>query len=94
MSLIGNTLRSKLLIYHPRLFCFIGTILIFFTSFRLARDYGLHLLYKKEFHDIFDAEKDHKEYGPLLQRMKVVTADGESQMDEDQWEAASMSQIL
>jgi hypothetical protein len=38
---------------------------------------------------MFDAEKEHREYGPLLQRMKVVTADGESQMDEDQWEAAS-----
>ncbi len=35
--------------------------------------------------------QDHKEFGPLLEKMKVVDSKGESQMDEDQWEAASKS---
>lgn len=58
---------------------------------RLANEHGLHLLYKEEFHKIFVAEREHREFKPLLQRMKVVSASGESQMDEDQWEAASTS---
>ena len=48
-------------------------------------------MYKEEFHKIFVAEREHREFKPLLQRMKVVSASGESQMDEDQWEAASTS---
>jgi mRNA (guanine-N7-)-methyltransferase len=59
------------------------------VSGRLAREHGLHLLYKEEFHNIFQAEREHREFKPLLQRMKVVSASGESQMDEDQWDAAS-----
>jgi len=55
----------------------------------LAAEYGLRLLYKKEFHEIFAEEQDHKEYGPLLTRMKVRTPEGDSDLDEDQWEAAS-----
>lgn len=57
----------------------------------LARDVGLELKYRKEFHDVYAEFHDDKEFGPLLQRMKVVDSDGESQMDEDQWEAASES---
>ena len=49
----------------------------------------MELLYKKEFHHIFEEHEDHPEFAPLLQRMHVVDANGESQMDEDQWEAAS-----
>lgn len=60
----------------------------------MAQEYGLQLVYKKEFHDIFQEEQDHKDFGPLLQRMKVVAANGESEMDEDQWEAASESFIF
>lgn len=56
---------------------------------RLAQEYSLYSLYREEFHDIFQAEKDDKEFGALLQRMKVVDSQGASQMDEDQWEAAS-----
>jgi mRNA (guanine-N7-)-methyltransferase len=47
-------------------------------------EHGLHLLYKHEFHDVFEAEREHADHGPLLTRMKVVSATGESQMDEDQ----------
>lgn len=55
----------------------------------MASEYKLRLLYRAEFHDIYAEHHEHPEFGPLLQRMKVVDAQGESQMDEDQWEAAS-----
>jgi mRNA (guanine-N7-)-methyltransferase len=56
---------------------------------QLALEHDLHLIEKKEFHQIFMEEREHRDYGALLKRMKVVDNDGESQMDEDQWEAAS-----
>ncbi|KAI0747663.1 mRNA capping enzyme-domain-containing protein [Daedaleopsis nitida] len=56
----------------------------------LASEYGLELVYKKEFHHIFEEHQDHPEFAPLLQRMHVVDANGESAMDEDQWEAANV----
>ena len=56
---------------------------------RLAGEYDLRLNYVKEFHEVFSENSDHPDFGPLLQHMKVVDANGESQMDEDQWEAAS-----
>ena len=49
----------------------------------------MELVYKKEFHEIFEEHSEHAEFAPLLQRMHVVDANGESQMDEDQWDAAS-----
>lgn len=55
----------------------------------MAQEYSLYPIYRKEFHDIFEAEKDDKEFSSLLQWMKVVDSQGVSQMDEDQWEAAS-----
>lgn len=58
----------------------------------MASEYQLRVVYKEEFHDVFAEHHEHPEFGPLLQRMKVVDASGESQMDEDQWEAASKSQ--
>ncbi len=61
--------------------------MIFFS--RLATEYGLHLTYVKEFHEVFADNQEHAEFGPLLEKMKVVDANGESSMDEDQWEAAS-----
>ena len=56
---------------------------------RMASEYKLQLIYRAEFHDIYAEHSEHAEFGPLLQRMKVVDEHGESQMDEDQWEAAS-----
>lgn len=38
---------------------------------------------------MYEEHQEHQEFGPLLVRMKVVDANGESSMDEDQWEAAS-----
>ncbi|KAI0340167.1 hypothetical protein BDW22DRAFT_445562 [Trametopsis cervina] len=57
---------------------------------KLADEYGLVPVYVKEFHEVFAENEDHKEFGPLLQNMRVVDANGESQMDEDQWEAANI----
>ena len=59
------------------------------SRFRLAAEYGLHPIYKREFHDVFEEFRAHHEFEPLLQRMKVVDEKGETDMDEDQWEAAS-----
>ncbi|KAI0060810.1 guanine-N(7)-methyltransferase [Artomyces pyxidatus] len=57
---------------------------------QLAAEYNLHPVYKKEFHDVFQEFHEHPEFKPLLQRMKVVDADGAAEMDEDQWEAANI----
>ncbi|WVF66975.1 hypothetical protein IAT40_001718 [Kwoniella sp. CBS 6097] len=56
----------------------------------LALEYGLKLLYKKPFHDILQEEKETRDFGPLLGKMGVVNGQGESAMDEDQWEAANI----
>jgi hypothetical protein len=61
---------------------------------RLAEKYDLHPVYKKEFHEVFEEFQEHPEFKPLLQRMKVVDANGETEMNEDQWEAASTSFLL
>ncbi|KAF7322820.1 mRNA cap guanine-N7 methyltransferase [Mycena chlorophos] len=57
---------------------------------QLAAEYGLHPVYKEEFHDIFSEHQDHAEFGPLMVKMKVVDSNGESAMDEAQWEAANI----
>jgi len=60
---------------------------------RLAAEYGLYPIYKKEFHDVFEEFQEHPEFKPLLQRMNVIDSNGETEMDEDQWEAASTSSL-
>ncbi|KAF9483812.1 guanine-N(7)-methyltransferase [Pholiota conissans] len=60
------------------------------TFERMAADHGLDLLYKKEFHQVFEEHQDNPEFKSLLVRMKVVDEDGASAMDEDQWEAANI----
>ncbi|KZO97880.1 guanine-N(7)-methyltransferase [Calocera viscosa TUFC12733] len=57
---------------------------------RLAAEYGLVQEYRKDFADLLNEEREHEVYGPLLRRMKVIDAAGESDMDEEQWEAASI----
>ncbi|KAJ7905295.1 mRNA capping enzyme-domain-containing protein [Mycena olivaceomarginata] len=57
---------------------------------QMAAEYGLHVVYKEEFHDVFSEHREHAEFGPLMVKMKVVDANGESAMDEDQWEAANI----
>ena len=55
----------------------------------LAKEYDLELLYHVTFHELFEAEREVPEFSGLLQKMRVVTADGESELNEEQWEAAS-----
>jgi mRNA (guanine-N7-)-methyltransferase len=56
---------------------------------RVAKEYGLSLVYRKEFHEIFQEESENPDFGLLLKKMRVVDENGESAMDEDQWDAAS-----
>jgi len=56
----------------------------------LAAEYQLVLKYRKEFHDMFTEFSEHSEFGPLMTRMQVVDAQGDSKMDEEQWEAANI----
>ncbi|QRV86204.1 mRNA cap guanine-N7 methyltransferase [Ceratobasidium sp. AG-Ba] len=56
----------------------------------LALEYGLKAVYRSEFHDLFNDERRDSEFGPLLQKMKVVNSRGDSEMTEDQWHAANI----
>ena len=57
---------------------------------RLAAEYGLLPIYKEPFGEVFQ-ESEKKEFKQLLIRMKVMNEEGESNMTEDQWDAASES---
>jgi len=57
---------------------------------RMAAEYGLSLVFKEEFHQVFADNQQHEEFGPLMVRMKVVDANGGSSMNEEQWEAANI----
>lgn len=59
----------------------------------LASEYGLRLVYRKAFNEILSEEKDTRDFGPLLGKMGVINPEGVSNMDEDQWEAASTSNL-
>ena len=63
-------------------------------SHRLASEYGLDLLYRAEFHEVYEEHCENPEFKRLLRHMKVVNDDGESAMDEDQWEAASEFHVV
>jgi mRNA (guanine-N7-)-methyltransferase len=56
----------------------------------LAAEYSLYPIYKEEFHQIFAEHSEQEEFKELMVRMKVVDANGESSMNEDQWEAANI----
>lgn len=58
----------------------------------MAAEYKLFPIYKENFHHVF--QEHQEQYKQLLVRMKVVNDNGESTMDEDQWEAASKSLSL
>jgi mRNA (guanine-N7-)-methyltransferase len=64
--------------------------LIQLSHSRLSLEFGLELLYKREFHQVFDEHQSHPEFGPLMVRMKVKQENGDSIMTEDQWDAASL----
>ncbi|KAI9499274.1 guanine-N(7)-methyltransferase domain-containing protein [Zychaea mexicana] len=57
------------------------------TFERLAKSYGLKLTFKQNFHELYrDAARD-KEFGWLLQKIGVVGG-SQSEMSEEEWEAA------
>ncbi|KAG8966861.1 mRNA cap guanine-N7 methyltransferase [Tulasnella sp. 419] len=56
----------------------------------LAAEYGLVVKSKQQFHEVYEENHNHREFRPLLQKMKVIDENGESHMDEDQWEAANI----
>lgn len=51
----------------------------------------MKLVYKKTFNEVLQEEQSSRDFGPLLGKMGVINADGESAMTGDQWEAASES---
>ena len=65
-----------------------------FFFFRLAAEYSLKPIFNAPFSDIFADESDDPLFAQLLTRMKVVDANGDAEMDEDQLEAASESHFL
>ncbi|KLO05368.1 hypothetical protein SCHPADRAFT_729375 [Schizopora paradoxa] len=68
---------------------FVQEYVVYWETFvRIASEFNLELQYKSGFHEMYTEHCD--EYGSLLQRMKVIDADGKSQMDEDQWETANL----
>lgn len=56
----------------------------------LAASYGLEVVYKEDFHTVYEREQEPVEFRQLLSAMKVVDSKGESALDQDQWDAASM----
>jgi hypothetical protein len=50
-------------------------------------------VYKKTFNEVLQEEQGSRDFGPLLGKMGVINAEGESAMTEDQWEAASESAL-
>lgn len=88
MSSTGTTLSSTCL-SQDKVSIHVTDMDLVSSFTRLALEYKLKVIYKAEFHEVYAEHCEHPEFSPLLQRMKVIDAKGESQMDEDQWEAAS-----
>lgn len=60
----------------------------------LAEEYGLELMYRKGFREVFDEERDDPELGRLAERMGVLSRDrsqgaGGCLVTEQEWEAAA-----
>jgi hypothetical protein len=98
MSFIGISSLSEfpLLFFFLSLEFLLTDIKLFFSLFgiRLAAEYSLKPIFNAPFSDIFADESDDPLFAQLLTRMKVVDADGNAEMDEDQLEAASEFRLL
>lgn len=55
----------------------------------LAEDYNLELEYRKDFREVWAEEKDHKEFGPLSERMNVKSRNGNLLVSDEEMEACS-----
>ncbi len=52
-------------------------------------------VYRKNFLDVYEAEKSHPDFGPLMERMGVVNRmTKQPTLDEQMWEAASIYQAF
>lgn len=54
----------------------------------LAAEYGLKLIYREDFHQVFESERREPSQRQLLTRMEVTDQTGNCLMSNDQWEAA------
>ncbi|CAG8443277.1 10310_t:CDS:2 [Ambispora gerdemannii] len=64
--------------------------LVRFSFFeQLASEYGLELVYKKRFHDLYDEAKEVPAFRDLLYTMKVIKP-SEGEMSEEEWEAVEI----
>ncbi|KAJ3146639.1 mRNA cap guanine-N7 methyltransferase [Geranomyces variabilis] len=63
--------------------------LLRFPAFvKLAGEYGLELVYKEKFHDLYQKESQNPQYRDLLTRMNVLNPEGT--MSADEWEVAGL----
>ncbi|EGG06629.1 uncharacterized protein MELLADRAFT_36007, partial [Melampsora larici-populina 98AG31] len=63
--------------------------IVFWEPFvQLAAEYGLKLIYREEFHQIFEQERYEAHNRLLLNRMEVTNSAGQCSMSDDQWDAA------
>ncbi|CAO3599837.1 unnamed protein product [Absidia cylindrospora] len=59
------------------------------TFERLAKEYGLELIYKENFHPFYQRAKQDKDHAMLLQKIGVVGGQG-PEMSPEEWEAAGI----
>lgn len=71
----------EFLVHFPTLLKYINVIL-----FRIGEEFGLKLIYKKTFHEIFKDNHTDPEFNELLYRMRVITDDG-VEFSVDEWDA-------
>lgn len=65
--------------------------IVFWEPFvQLASEYGLKLVYKENFHEIFEQERHKPQNRQLLNRMEVTNSSGQCLMSEDQWDATGI----
>jgi mRNA (guanine-N7-)-methyltransferase len=60
----------------------------------VAAEYGLELRFQADFQTIFSEEQEDPHFSQLLRKMRVMDAEGNAEMDEDQLDAASASLLL
>lgn len=61
-----------------------------FYLHRMAREYRLRCIYRRDFEDLFAEEMQDRESATLAERMNVVRKNGELMMDDGQWTAANL----
>jgi mRNA (guanine-N7-)-methyltransferase len=59
------------------------------TLRRMAAQYRLYPVFKKEFHEVFEENREHRDFKQLMVRMNVCDATGASSMEDEEWEAVS-----